>query len=76
MKNENLEDLCVITSGTRGIGSVIANKFRKEGRNVLAVSREGIDFPGHLEIELSEEGKIHQLKQELQLATAGSIHSS
>ena len=76
MKNENLEDLCVITSGTRGIGSVIANKFRKEGRNVLAVSREGIDFLGRLEIKLSEEGEIHQLKQELQLATARLVHSN
>ena len=59
MKNEHFEDLCVITGRSRIIGSAIANKYCKGGRNVLTVSREEIDYPRLREIELSEKREIH-----------------
>jgi len=51
-----------VTGGTRGIGSVITDVFKKEGKRVLTVSRTKIESKEHISVDLSEKDSAANIK--------------
>ena len=58
------KNITIVTGGTRGIGSVIAEAFKKGGKRVLTVSRTQVESKEHISIDLCKKDSainIHKL---------------
>ena len=59
------KNITIVTGGTRGIGSVIAEAFKKGGKRVLTVSRTQVESKEHISIDLCEKYSATNIKNQI-----------
>ena len=59
------KNITIVTGGTRGIGSVITEAFKKEGKRVLTVSRTKIESKEHISVDLCEKDSAINIKNHI-----------
>ena len=59
------KNITIVTGGTRGIGSVITEAFKKEGKRVLTVSRTKIESKEHISVDLCEKDSAKNIKNHI-----------
>lgn len=57
--------ISLLTGGTRGIGSVIADVLRDRGDHVITVSRRKLNDENHISADLSSEKQISQISRRI-----------
>ena len=59
------KNITIVTGGTRGIGSVITEAFKKGGKKVLTVSRTKIESKEHISVDLCEKDSAKNIKNQI-----------